>query len=108
MPAPQAKFEFVASGDAAVNAQIESVVNKLVKMKLQANVPTDSAAEGTEKAHMTTHLLNEEMGLHIPSAMQTIMNGTSGLSKAMTMAFRVNAAVGFVEIVGTVIEKMRE
>jgi hypothetical protein len=108
MPAPQAKFEFVATGDAAVNAQIEQVVNKLVKMKLQAKETTESAAEGMEKARMSTHLLNEELGLHIPRAMQKIMAGTPGLSKALSMAFSVTAAVGFVEIIGTLIDKMPE
>lgn len=108
MPAPQAKFEFVATGDAAVNAQIESVVNKLVKMKMQAKETTESAAMGMEKARMSSHLLNEELGLHMPRAMMQVMAATPGLSKALSMAFSVTAAVGFVEIIGTLIDKMPE
>jgi len=108
MAAPQARFEFVATGDAAVNAQIEQVVNKLVKMKMQAQETGSSAAESMEKARLSTHLLNEELGLQIPRAMQRVMAMVPGLSQALSMAFTVTAAIGFVEIIDKLIEKMPE
>lgn len=106
--APQAKFEFVATGDAQVNAQVQGVVDKLVRMKLQAVDTTNSTAEGMEKAHLSAHLLNEELGLGIPRAMQTVISKVPGLSSALSAAFSITAAVGFVEIFNTLLEKMPE
>lgn len=108
MGAPQAKFEFVATGDAAVNAQIEGVVNKLVQMKARAQEAGETTAMSMEKAHIATHLLNEELGLGIPRAMQRVMSMVPGLSSALAMAFPIVAAAGFAEIISTLIGKIPE
>jgi hypothetical protein len=57
-----------------------------------------SIQAGTTRARESAMLLSEELGIHIPRAMQGVMAGMPGISAAMNAAFSGMAIVGFVMI----------
>jgi hypothetical protein len=73
MSAPQAKFEFVATGDAAVNAQIQGVVDKLVKMKQSATEAGKSSSEGMLSAKEDVRALGEALDTRIPRPLASVI-----------------------------------
>jgi uncharacterized membrane protein len=74
MPAPQAKFEFVATGDAAVNAQIQGVVDRLVKMKQSATEAGKSSSEGMLSAKEDVRALGEALDTKIPRPLASVIS----------------------------------
>jgi uncharacterized membrane protein len=74
MAAPQAKFEFVATGDAAVNAQIQGVVDRLVKMKQSATEAGKSSSEGMLSAKEDVRALGEALDTKIPRPLASVIS----------------------------------
>jgi hypothetical protein len=74
MAAPQAKFEFVATGDAAVNAQIQGVVDKLVKMKQSATEAGKAGSEGMLSAKEDVRALGEALDTKIPRPLASVIS----------------------------------
>jgi hypothetical protein len=78
--APQAKFQFVATGDDVVNAQIQQVIDKLTAMKGKAQEAGQGASEGMLSANESVKLLSESLDLKIPRALEKVISGFQSLS----------------------------
>jgi hypothetical protein len=93
MAAPQAKFEFVATGDAAVNAQIQSVVDKLVKMKQSATEAGKAGSEGMLSAKEDIRALGEALDTSIPRPLASVISQFQALQDILKGA-GVAGAIG--------------
>lgn len=96
--APQAKFQFVATGDDVVNAQIQAVVDKLTAMKSKAQDAGQGMSEGMLSSNESLKLVNESLDLKIPRALEKVISGFQSLQGVIAGAGIAGALIAGVEV----------
>lgn len=84
--APQAKFEFVATGDDQVNAQVQGVIDKLVSMRSAATEAGKASSEGMLSAKEDVRAVGEALGTSIPRPLANIISQFQSLQGVLAGA----------------------
>lgn len=108
MPTPQAKFEFVATGDAQVNAQVQSVVDKLVQMKQRAVEAGSSMSGGMLSAREDVRAVGEALGTPIARPLAAIIAQFQSLKGVLAGAGIAGGILLGVETAVHMVEKGQE
>ncbi len=93
MPAPQAKFEFVATGDAQVNAQVQAVVDKLVQMRQRAIEGGKAMSDSMLSTKEDVRAIGEALETKLPRPLANVIASFQSL-KNILAAGGVAGAIG--------------